>query len=98
MGLDLGGAVRTQATLGPAVEQVHEQVLGGGRYHFGPREVQRLGQDLAVHLVGVLVVVRGQPRQHLVQQHAQRPPVDRLAVTLAEEEFGREVFGGAAER
>lgn len=59
--------------------------------------MERLGKNLAVHLVGVLVVERRQSRQHLVQQHTQGPPIDSLGVALSMQKFGRKVFGCTAE-
>lgn len=54
-------------------------------------------QDFVVHCVDVLVVVGGEAGEHLVEEDAEGPPVDHFAVALAVEEFGGEVFGGAAE-
>ena len=97
MGLDLGRAAGTHALFRVPIEQAGEEVLRGGRDDLGPREMQGLREDLSVHLVGVLVVEGREARQHLVEQDAQRPPVDRLGVALAEQQLGREVLGSAAE-
>ena len=36
--------------------------------------------------------------EHLEHDHAEGPPVDRLAVALLQDELGREVLGRAAQR
>ena len=84
MRLDLARAIGAQATIRAAVKQLREQVFGGGGHDLGTGEVQRLGEDLAVHFVGVFVVVGWEAGQHFVQEHAERPPVDGLGVALAE--------------
>ena len=45
----------------------------------------------------VLVVVGRQARQHLVEEHSKRPPVDLDAVALCQQDFWCKVFGRAAE-
>jgi hypothetical protein len=54
-------------------------------------------QDLAVHLVGVLIIEWGKARQHLVEQDTQSPPIDGLGVAIAKEKFGGEIFGSSTE-
>ena len=36
--------------------------------------------------------------QHLIEEDSKRPVVDGLAVALFEDDLGREILGGAAER
>jgi hypothetical protein len=57
-----------------------EKVLGVGRDHAGVREARLCAHDRLVHQDLVAVVERGYSRQHLVQYHAQRPPVARQTV------------------
>ncbi len=72
----------------------------GPGYPDGP-----LQDDLEEEVLGVLVrVVRvpddvegTPPGQHLVEQHAQRPPVHREGVVLPAQDLRRDVVGGAAE-
>ena len=97
MRLNLRRAISAQPAIGTAIQKLCEQVFGRGGHDLRAGEMQRFREDLAVHLVGVFVVVRRQARQHFVEEHAQRPPVDGFGVALPEQEFGGEVFGGAAE-
>jgi hypothetical protein len=60
--------------------------------------VQWFSQDLAVHVVGVLVVERWQTRQHLVQKYTKCPPIDRLCIASASQQFRRKVFWCSTER
>merc|ERR1719491_2758369 len=61
------------------------------------RELELALQDLLVDTEGVLVVKRRVPGQHLVDEDAQCPPIDALAVAFALDDLGREVLGRAAE-
>lgn len=54
--LDLRGAVGTQTSLRVTVEELLKEILRGRWNDLGPWEVQWVAQDLAIHLVGVLVV------------------------------------------
>lgn len=60
--------------------------------------MQRLRQDLAVHFIGVLVVVRGKARQHFIEEYTKCPPVDRLVVSLSKEQLWGEVLRSTAKR
>ena len=95
--LNLRCTVAAETSCGVAVEQSGQQVPGRRRYHVGPREMERLGEDFAVHLIRVLVVEWRQTRQHLVQQHTQSPPIDSLGVALSVQELRCKVFGCTAE-
>lgn len=53
--------------------------------------------DLLVHDVEVLVVEWRQAREHLKQQRAERPPVDRQSIAAAMDHLRREVLRRAAE-
>ena len=61
-------------------------------------------RDLAEDLVSRLVSLhrglleRVDAADHLVQQHAQRPPIDRVGVPVSLDDLGREILRGAAER
>uniref|UniRef100_A0A182TKX5 Uncharacterized protein n=1 Tax=Anopheles melas TaxID=34690 RepID=A0A182TKX5_9DIPT len=62
------------------------------------REAHLAADDLFVdldRLVGEEGRIAG---RHLVHQHAERPPVDRLVVALAQDDLGREILGRAAQR
>ena len=74
--------------------------MGGGARR-GRRRLGREGDvpvhDLVVDLHGLRVPERRLPDQELVQQDAQRPPVDGGAVARVVDDLGREVLGRAAE-
>lgn len=94
---DLCGAVSTETTNGITVQQSCEQITGGRWYNVAAREGQRFLQNLAVHLVDVLIVERRQTCQHLVEQDTQSPPINSLGVAIAKQKFGSKVFGSTAE-
>lgn len=50
--------------------------------------------DLPVYVHGVLVLEGREPREHLVHQYAQRPPVHRLPVALVQQYLRRNVLRG----
>jgi hypothetical protein len=54
-------------------------------------------QNLAVHLVGVLIVEWWQASQHLVQQDTKSPPINRLAISITKKQFGSKIFRCSAE-
>ncbi len=83
----------TQPLGGFRVEQLANQILGVGREVLGVRHGPV--HDLGVRLHRVLVVKRRVTGQHFVDEHAQGPPVDRLAVPLARHDFRRQVVRGA---
>ena len=56
MSLDLRRTTCAQAPGGIAIQQASEEILGGRRHDLRTGEVKMLRQDLAIHLVGVLVV------------------------------------------
>jgi hypothetical protein len=95
--LDFSSAVGAQSAHGITVQQSSEKIPSGRRDNVAGRESQRLLQDLAVHLVGVLIIEWGKARQHLVEQDTQSPPIDGLGVAIAKEKFGGEIFGGSTE-
>lgn len=45
---------------------------------------------------GIFVTEGVDAGQHLVEEDAEGPPVDGLAMALVEQDFGRQVLGGAA--
>jgi hypothetical protein len=96
--LDLCRTLGSQALLCIAVEQSSQEVARGRWDNLWTREVQGLGENLAVHVVGVLVVERWETRQHLVQKDTESPPIDRLRVPGAGEELGCEIFWCSTER
>ena len=59
--------------------------------------MQGLRENLAIHLVGVLIVEWWQASQHLVQENAEGPPIDRLGVAAASEEFWGKILGRTTE-
>jgi hypothetical protein len=83
--LDLCGTVGTETTLRIAVEQAREKIPSSWWDDITAGESQGLLQDLAVHLVRVLVVEGGQTRQHLIEQDTQSPPIHCLRVPIAEQ-------------
>lgn len=95
--LDLGRAVGTETLLRVTVEQLGQKVLGGRRYHVVAGEVEGFRENLAVHLVRVLVVEGRQSRKHLVQKDSERPPIHRLVVALSHKQLGRQVLGSTTE-
>jgi len=62
------------------------------------RELVLARDDLLVDLHRILRVERRVSRVHLVHQHAEAPPVDRLAVTLGQYHFRRQVLRCTAQR
>lgn len=95
--LDLSRALGSQTLLCVAVEQTSEEVACSRGNDLRPREVQRLGENLAVHIVGVLVVERRETSQHLVEKDTQCPPIYRLRVATTGEKLGSKVFGRTTE-
>ena len=95
--LDLRCALCAQPLVRVAVEQAGQQVSCSRWYNLGAREMQRLGENLAVHIVGVLVVEWWQTSQHLVQEHTKRPPIDRLGVAGTGKKFRSKVLWSSTE-
>lgn len=54
-------------------------------------------QDFLVNQHGVLVVEGVDSGVHFVEEHAEGPPVDGLAMAFIQQDFGREVLGGSAQ-
>ena len=52
--------------------------------------------DQEVHLVFVGAEERRDPNDHLVEEHAEGPPVQGMVVSRCVNHLGREVFWGAA--
>lgn len=92
MRLDLGGAVGTQPALRITIEQASEKVASSRGNDIAAREGQGFLEDLAVHLIGILIVEWRQAREHLVEQNAKRPPIDGLGVPIAEEQLGGKIL------
>lgn len=97
MRLDLGSTVGTQSALGIAIKQPREKIPRSGRHNITAGEGQGFLENLAVHLIGVLVIERWQASKHLVKQDTKRPPIHRLRVAIAKEQFRGKVLGGSAE-
>src|SRR5690242_12391672 len=95
--LDLGCALGSQTLLGVAVEEAGQEIACSGGDDLRPREMQRLGEDLAVHVVGVLVVKWWKTCQHLVEEDTECPPIYRLCVSAASQQFRSKVLGCSAE-
>lgn len=95
---DLRRSLGTQSVLRSTIEQLYQKIFRGWRYDIGSWEMKRFGEDLAVHLIGVFVVVRRKTCQHLVEQYAESPPIYRLVVALTKKEFRRKVFRSSTER
>ena len=62
------------------------------------RELVVAVHDLLVDADRVVIVEGRIASEHLINEDAQRPPVDALAVALRLDDLGRQVLGGAAER
>lgn len=60
-------------------------------------EDEGLVEDLAVHFVAVLIIVRRKSLKHFVQKSAQSPPVDLLAVATRKEDLGSKILGRTTE-
>ena len=59
--------------------------------------VARLGvNDLLVDIHWIIIDEWGVSSMHLVDQNTKGPPIDRLAVTLVEQDFRRDVLGSSA--
>ena len=87
---DLVSAVVAQPPLRiPLQQSGHHAPCFGGDVG---REVEGVAEDPLVHNVHVLVVERRQAGHHLVDKHAEGPPVNGLGIPLAFEEFRSDVF------
>jgi hypothetical protein len=95
--LDLGCTLGSQPLVRIAIEEPGQQISRSRWYNLWAREVQWLSEDLAVHVVGVLVVEGWQACQHLVEKNTECQPIDRLGVASTGEELGREVLGRSTE-
>lgn len=95
--LDLCGTVGTKTTLGITIKQARQEIPSSGGNNVAAREGQRFLQNLAVHLVGVLIVERRQTGQHFVEQDTESPPVHGLCVSIAKKQFGGKVLRSTAE-
>lgn len=95
--LDLCGTIGTKTTLRIAIEQACEQIPGSRGNNITAGEGQGLLQNLAVHLVGVLIVERRQTSQHLVKQDTESPPVHSLGVSITKQQLGGEILRGTTE-
>lgn len=95
--LDLCGTVGTKTTLRIAIEQARKKIPSSWGDNVTAGEGQRLLQNLAVHLVGVLIVKRRQTRQHFVQQNTECPPIDSLGISVAKQQLGGKVLRSTTE-
>jgi hypothetical protein len=95
--LDLCGTVGTKATLRIAIEQARKKIPSSWGNNVTAGEGQGLLQNLAVHLIGVLIVERRQTRQHLVEQNTECPPIDRLGVSITKQQLGGKVLRSTTE-
>ena len=95
--LDLGGTVGTQTTLRIAIEQARKKIPSSWGDNVTAGEGQGLLQNLAIHLVGVLIVERWQTRQHFVEQNTECPPIDTLGVSVAKQQLGGKILRSTAE-
>ena len=77
-------------------EQLGDQVARLARHV--PRVVDLAREDVLVERHAVLRVERRVSDEHLVDEDTARPPVDRLAVSLVEDDLRREVLGSTAQR
>ena len=86
-----------EPSVGVLVQHLAQQIhrLPG----YVPGELQLgLAHNVLVHPHPVLVVVRRQPSEHLVQQRAQLVEVEAVPMALLPQHFGRHVFRRAAKR
>lgn len=60
--------------------------------------MQRLSEDLAIHIVGVFIIKWWQASQHLIQQYTERPPIDSLGIASTRQELRSEVLWCSTER
>jgi len=81
----------------PTVKKTCEEVLCWRWHNFRAWEVERLGQDFAVHLIGVFVIVWWEASQHLIQKNTKGPPIYCLVVALTKQKLGRKILRGTAE-
>ena len=95
--LDFGCAIHTQTLHWISVEQASQKIACSRWHNFWAREMERFGQDLTIHVVGVLVVKRRQPRKHLVKKYTECPPVDSLCVAGAVKKFWSEILWRSTE-
>jgi len=95
--LDLCCAIASQPPRRITVQQSSQQVARSRRHNLRSREVQRLRQDLPVHLIRVLIVKGRETSQHLIQEHTKRPPIDSFGVALSVQQLGREVLWRSTE-
>ena len=82
---NLRSTIGTETSVGAAIQELGEEIFGGGRHNLWARKVKGLREDLAVHFIGVLIVVGWKAGQHFVEEDAKGPPINRLGVALAEQ-------------
>lgn len=95
--LDLCGTVGTKTTLGIAIEQAREEIPSSWGDNVTAGEGQGFLQNLAVHLVGVLVIEWWQTCQHFVKQDTEGPPIHGLGVSVAKQQLGGKILRSTAE-
>ena len=93
--LDLVSAMVTQPPLRVPLQQSSHHTPRFSRDV--RREVEGIREDSLVHDVHVLVIEWRQAGHHLIDQHAESPPVNGLGIPLTLEELGGDVFRCATE-
>lgn len=94
--LDLASSIGTEPLDGIVSKQTRDEITRLAR-HLNDLVVFARPVDLAVddvveELLGRVAVEGSETRQELVQDHAHRPPVDRLAIALSQYDLGREIL------
>jgi len=97
MRLNLTRSIGTQALAWIAIEQLSQEISSGRRHDVWAGEVQRFAENLAVHLVGILIIEGRKTCKHLVQEDAQSPPVHGLVIAVAQQQLRGKVLGCTAE-
>ena len=95
MSLDLICTIHTQPLRRITREQTSQDTLRCRANAFAKHK--RVLQDLLVHDIGVLIVVRRETGKHLVEEDTQCPPVDDFVVAFSVQNLGSEVLGCTAE-
>lgn len=80
---DFRSTIGTESAVWITIKKPSEKVPCGRGNDVAAWERQRLLQDLAIHIICVLVIERWKTRQHLIEKYTQSPPVDCLGVSLA---------------
>jgi hypothetical protein len=101
VGQNLLDTLGTKAGFAAFVEQPEDQVLGVGRHlnlvTDGIREVDVRLFDQKVHSMLVTVEEWWDSHNHLVNKDTERPPIDRVVVTISNEHLRGQVLSSSAE-